>query len=109
MSKRQKRYDMIQYSKELNLPLSDEYLQQANELEEEIIKKEILLILIEKIEPLLGQIKRELILVIVYIPDESLSVKLSRKRNFGQELSQMASKSLPVFDVYSCNDLMINQ
>ncbi len=88
MSKLQKLYDMIQYSKELNLPLPDEYLQQANELEEEIIKKEILPILSEKIEPLLGQIKRELVLVIDYIPDESLSVKLSRKRNFGQELQE---------------------
>ncbi|MEG1726021.1 MAG: hypothetical protein RR313_11560 [Anaerovoracaceae bacterium] len=88
MSKLQKLYDMIQYSKELNLPLPDEYLQQANELEEEIIKKEILPILSEKIEPLLGQIKRELVLVIDYIPDESLSVKLSRKRNFGQELKE---------------------
>lgn len=86
MSKLQKLYDMIQYSKELNLPLPDEYLQQANELEEEIIKREILPILSEKIEPLLGQIKRELVLVIDYIPDESLSVKLSRKRNFGQEI-----------------------
>lgn len=82
MSKLQKLYDMIQYSKELNLPLPDEYLQQANELEEEIIKKEILPILSEKIEPVIGQIQRELVLVVDYIPNEPLSVRISRKRNF---------------------------
>jgi hypothetical protein len=82
MNKLQKLYDMIQYSKELNLPLPDEYLQQANELEEEIIKKEILPILSEKIEPVIGQIQRELVLVVDYIPNEPLSVRISRKRNF---------------------------
>ena len=88
MSKLQKLYDMIQYSKELNLPLPDEYLQQADELEEDIIKKEILPILTEKIEPVLSQIKREIILVIEYSPEEELSVKLSRKRNFTKELDE---------------------
>ena len=88
MSKLQKLYDMIQYSKELNLPLPDEYLQQANELEEDIIKKEILPILTEKIEPVLSQIKREIVLVIEYSPEEDLSVKLSRKRNFTKELDE---------------------
>ena len=88
MSKLQKLYDMIQYSKELNLPLPDEYLQQANELEEDIIKKEILPILTEKIEPVLSQIKREIVLVIEYSPEEELSVKLSRKRNFTKELDE---------------------
>ncbi len=82
MKNLQKLYDMIQYSKELNLPLPDEYLQQANELEEEIIKKEILPILSEKIEPVIGQIQRELVLVVDYIPNEPLSVRISRKRNF---------------------------
>lgn len=77
---------MIQYSKELNLPLPDEYLVQANKLEEEIIKKEILPILSEKIDPVIGQIQRELVLVVDYVPNEPLSVRISRKRNFTESM-----------------------
>jgi len=36
------------------------------ELEQEIIKKEILPVISEKIEPIIGQIQRELVLVVDY-------------------------------------------
>ncbi len=49
---------------------------------ENIIKKEILPIVTENIAPALKQVQRELVLVVDYVPGSSISVHLSRKRNF---------------------------
>lgn len=86
MTKLEKLYSTIQNLKELGLELGDDLLKQTNELEQEIIKKEILPVISEKIEPIIGQIQRELVLVVDYVPNEPLSVRLSRKRNFSAEM-----------------------
>jgi len=86
MTKLEKLYSTIQNLKELGLELGEDLLKQTNELEQEIIKKEILPVLIEKIEPIISQIQRELVLVVDYVPNEPLSVRLSRKRNFSAEM-----------------------
>ena len=70
--------------KKFNLPLDNNLLQAVDELEEEIIKTEVLPSITEEIEPRLRQIKRKLVLVVDYDPDTSLSVKLSRKVNISQ-------------------------
>lgn len=69
------------------LPVNEDLEKKANELEEEIIKKEILPVLSKTIEPALQPVKRELVLVVDYIPGQPLSVHLSRKRNFASELT----------------------
>ena len=56
-------------------------------MEEDIIKKEILPVLSKTIEPALQPVKRELVLVVDYVPGQPLSVHLSRKRNFTAELT----------------------
>ena len=86
MTKLEKLYSTIQNLKELGLELGEDLLKQTNELEQEIIKKEILPVISEKIEPIIGQIQRELVLVVDYVPNEPLSVRLSRKRNFSVEM-----------------------
>lgn len=58
----------------------------VSELEEEIIKKEILPILTKNIEPALKPVQRELVLVVDYLPGQPLSVHLSRKRNFTADM-----------------------
>ena len=73
--------------KELGLSINEDLIQEANELEEEIIKKEILPVLSKTIEPALQPVKRELVLVVDYVPEQPLSVHLSRKRNFAAELT----------------------
>lgn len=85
MTKLEKLYNSIQTLKELGATLPEELIAQTNKLEEEIIKKEILPVVTEKIEPILGQIQRELVLVVDYMPNEPLSVCISRKRNFAEE------------------------
>lgn len=86
MTKLQKLYSTIQSLKELGLELGDDLLKQTSELEQEIIKKEILPVVSEKIEPIISQIQRELVLVVDYVPNEPLSVRISRKRNFTDQM-----------------------
>ena len=69
------------------LPVNEDLEKKANELEEDIIKKEILPVLSRTIEPALQPVKRELVLVVDYVPGQPLSVHLSRKRNFTAELA----------------------
>lgn len=86
MTKLQKLYITIQSLKELGLELGDDLLKQTSDLEQEIIKKEILPVVSEKIEPIISQIQRELVLVVDYVPNEPLSVRISRKRNFTDQM-----------------------
>lgn len=79
MSKLQKLYSIIDNSRELGLELGEDVLRQTAELEERIIKKEILPVVSGQIEPTLQQIKRNLVLVVDYVPGEPLKVKLSRR------------------------------
>lgn len=85
MTKLEKLYKSIQTLKELGATLPEELIAQTDKLEEEIIKNEILPVVTEKIEPLISQIQRELVLVVDYMPNEPLSVRISRKRNFTLE------------------------
>lgn len=82
MTKLEKLYAIIQNSKELGLNLGEDTLRQTNELEEKIIRDEILPIIGKNIEPTLRQIKRKLVLVVDYDPDaaQPLSVRMTRKR-----------------------------
>lgn len=68
---------------------SPEQEERLRSLEEDIIKRDILPLLSEKIEPALVQVERELVLVIDYIPGEPLKVSLSRKRKFLAELEDV--------------------
>ncbi len=86
MTKLQKLYSTIQNLKELGLELGEDLLKQTSDLEQDIIKNEILPVISEKIEPIIGQIERELVLVVDYVPNEPLSVRITRKRNFTEQM-----------------------
>lgn len=72
-------YTTLKSLRDFNLPVDEELLKAADELEEKIIKKEILPSLSKNIEPLLSEIQRELVLVVEYHPEEPIKVALSRK------------------------------
>jgi hypothetical protein len=80
MTKLETLYNSIKGLKELGLPLNAETLQAVDKLEEELIKNEIIPRLSESIEPIITKIQRPIVLVVDYIPDEQLSVRLTRKR-----------------------------
>ena len=82
MSRLSKLYEAMETLRKEGLPVDENLEKKANELEENIIKKEILPVLSKTIEPAL-----QLVLVVDYVPGQPLSVHLSRKRNFAAELT----------------------
>lgn len=86
MTKLETLYASIKGLQDLGLPLNEETLKAADELEEQLIKTEILPAMSKDIEPMLSQIQRELVLVIEYKPGTPISVALSRKPNIAELL-----------------------
>ena len=86
MSRLDNLYKAMETLRKEGLPVDENLEKKANELEEEIIKKEILPILTKSIEPALQPVQRELVLVVDYMPGQPLSVHLSRKRNFTADM-----------------------
>jgi hypothetical protein len=81
MSRLSDLYKALETWRKEGLSLNEDLEKQVSELEEEIIKKEILPIVTETIERALKQVERELVLVVDYHPGMPISVSLSRKTN----------------------------
>lgn len=86
MSRLSKLYDAIETLRKEGVS-TDDLEKKVSQAEEDIIKKEILPILTQNIEPALQPVKRELVLVVDYQPGHPISVHLSRKRNFTAEIA----------------------
>ena len=84
MTKLEKLYSIIENSRDVGVKLPKGVLQQVEELEEGIIKEEILPALSGDIAPRLEPIKRDLVLVVEYHPGEPISVALSRKAKISE-------------------------
>lgn len=87
MSRLSKLYQAMDTLASEGLELSAEQEAQLRKAEEEIIQKEILLVITDNIEPSLNQVQRELVLVVDYVPGRPLKVSLSRKRNIDEILT----------------------
>lgn len=74
-------YTAIDLLRKQGLEPGADLMAKVAEREEELIKKEILPIVKEKIEPTLQQIKRKLTLVVDYNPDVPVRVRLSHDEN----------------------------
>ena len=84
MTKLEKLYSIIENSRDVGVKLPKGVLQQVEELEEGIIKEEILPALSSDIAPRLNPIQRDLVLVVEYHPGEPISVALSRKAKISE-------------------------
>jgi hypothetical protein len=80
MTKLETLYQSIEGLKALGLPLNEETLKAVDNLEEDLIKNEVIPRLSDSIEPIITQIQRPIVLVVDYVPGENLSVRLTRKR-----------------------------
>ena len=94
-------YTTLKSLRDMNLPVDDKLLKAADNLEEKIIKEEILPALSQNIEPQLSEIQRDLVLVVEYHPGEPLSVALSRKTKISEiidakTLTPKSSKQHPL-------------
>ncbi len=85
MNKLETLYKSIEGLKTLGIPLNEETLQAVDNLEEELIKNEVIPRLSGSIEPIITQIQRPIVLVVDYVPGEALSVRLTRKRVITEE------------------------
>lgn len=74
-------YKAMETLRKEGLSLNEDLERQVSELEENIIKKEILPVVTETIAPALKQVQRDLVLVVNYHPGSPLSVSLSRNTN----------------------------
>ena len=81
MSRLSDLYKAMETLRNEGLSLNEDLERQVSELEEDIIKKEILPVVTETIAPALKQVQRELVLVVDYHPGQPISVALSRKTN----------------------------
>ena len=84
MTKLEKLYSIIENSRDVGVKLPKGVLQQVEELEEGIIKEEILPAFSSDIAPRLNPIQRDLVLVVEYHPGEPISVALSRKTKISE-------------------------
>jgi len=84
MTKLEKLYSIIENSREVGVKLSKDVLQQVEELEEGIIKEEILPALGNDIAPRLEPIKRDLVLVVEYHPCEPINVAQRRETKISE-------------------------
>lgn len=84
MTKLEKLYSIIENSRDVGVKLPEDVIQQVEELEENIIKEEILPALSDDIAPRLEPIQRDLVLVVEYHPGEPISVALSRKAKISE-------------------------
>ncbi len=84
MSRLSDLYKAMETLRKEGISIDEKLEKQVSELEENIIKKEILPVVTETIEPALKQVQRELVLVVDYHPGLPISVSLSRKANVSQ-------------------------
>ena len=78
-SKLESLYESIHTLENLGLALTPEMNKKADDLEEQLIKDEILPVLSRDIQPALSKIQRKLVLVVEYTPGSLINVALSRK------------------------------
>ena len=81
MSRLSELYEAMETLRKNGVDIPDKLEKQVSDKENEIIQNEILPIVKENIAPALQQVKRELVLVVDYVPGEQIRVNLSRKRN----------------------------
>lgn len=86
----EKLYSSIETFTNMGIDLPEDVLRQTAELEEQLIRKDVLPVLCDNIEPILQQIHREMTLVVDYRPEEPISVRISRKR----DLSDLSEATL---------------
>jgi hypothetical protein len=77
----EKLYNSLETLKEEGLELDQNVIEKIQKIEESIITDEIVPLVAETIEPIIKNIRRELLILIEYKPGEDLAVKLTKKRS----------------------------
>lgn len=89
MSKLQELYETREKLKSLGIEPNADLEKQLSELEESIIRSEIVPIITDKVEPVLKQVKRQVVIVVENSPEDGIKVYLTRKRNLKSALNDV--------------------
>jgi hypothetical protein len=81
MTKLEELYQAIQTLNNLGAKLPESLIEQTNQIEENIIKNDIIPALADAIEPVIQQIKRDVMLIVDYKPNALLSVRIAKKKS----------------------------
>jgi hypothetical protein len=81
MTKLEELYQAIQTLNNLGAKLPESLIEQTNQIEENIIKNDIIPALAETIDPIIQQIQRDIMLIVDYRPNEPLSVRIAKKKS----------------------------
>lgn len=82
MTKLEQLYSSIETFKKLGVQIDEKTIESTLNIEEHIIKREVIPAMSDAIIPIISQIQRELILIIEYSPDKPVELKMTRKRSF---------------------------
>lgn len=82
MNKLETLYNAIENFKRLGVEIDKKTIESTLNVEENIIRTEMIPAMGDAIIPIISQIQRELVLVIEYSPDKPIELKLTRKRSF---------------------------
>lgn len=108
MSKLQELYEAREKLRALGIEPNADLEKQLAQLEESIIRNEIVPIITDKVEPVLKQVQREVVLVVEHTPGEGVKVHLSRKRNITDAISDAVTISTNVPENIPYNSSTVN-
>ncbi len=73
-------HETISNMESLELPITNEVLQKRTMIEDEVIKSELLPLISDQIEPIIGWLTKKFVIVVDYDPEVGLDVKMSQKK-----------------------------
>lgn len=79
-------YQLISVSEKLGKPFPEDYNAEIAALEEQLIKDEVLPLILDNIEPILRRVKRPLGILVEYDPAGQMKVNLTRKPNVAAQI-----------------------
>lgn len=87
-------HETISNMESLELPITNEILQKRTRIEDEVIKSELLPLLSDQIEPIIGWLTKEFVIVVDYDPNIGLDVKLSQKKSLREALKNAPTSNV---------------
>lgn len=97
MTKLEQLYQTINSLKDLGLSLNDEIMEEADKLEEELIRGEIIPRLSRLIDPIVTQIQRPVIMTVEYVPEQPLDICLTSKEFVRHKNGSAEFTPIPIY------------
>lgn len=100
-------HETISNMESLDLPITNEILLKRTMIEDEVIKSELLPLLSDQIEPIIGWLTKEFVIVVDYDPKIGLDVKLSQKKSLREAIKNVPPSNTRDGGSYKRNRMLI--